>query len=813
MNNKKSNKRNINKSTQKALPKSQVKRSSKEVTKSKATSKSVPKSKATTKSVKPYSKLPTNKVKKDSHADKNSKIISLNKEFNTQNLIQTKKLKITFIIIIILIIALILRIGFLQFVQGSFLKESAYKNQSINQILSPKRGNIYDSNGRPLAISARVDTVTINPSKIKYEKDEEKTKELKEKLSKGFSEIFELEYDDVFKKVNSNSQFQTIAKKVEQDKIDKLKEWLSENDIPTEGINIDEDTKRYYPNENVLSAVLGFCGTDNQGITGIESKWDDVLTGTPGKIVSSKGGDQQEIPDSEETYIAAENGSDLTLTIDLKVQTIVEKYLKEAVDYNNCENGGNVIVMNPKNGDILAMASYPNYNLNTPFTPNEKLAETYESLTDEQKSAEIQNMWKNKSVSELYDPGSTFKTITASVALEENITEPDVDGEFICTGSENINGTIIKCWADVPHGRQNLTEALGNSCNPAFMQLGKRITAPTLYKYYQAFGLMEKTGVALYGEENSIIKSLDSLTAVDAATLTFGQGLSITPMQMITAVCAIANDGYLMQPRIVKEIKNVDTGAVTEVDPVTVRQVISKETSEKVCSMMEYVATEGSGRRAAVAGYSIGGKTGTSELLGADKDKGYVASYVAISPVEDTQVVLLLTLYKPPVSNHQGGTLAGPVVSQMLSDILPYLNVPTTLTEQDSISTNSNLVMVPEIRNKTITEAKKKLEDLGFKTIVSSNADPNKELVTDQVPKPGVSLAKNSIVMLYSKDSVANLVAVPDLKGLGASQATETLKAKNLNISIDGKGVVMSQDYAKDTQVPEGTVISVTLKP
>ena len=750
-----------------------------------------------------------NKITKKSQ---NSKVVPINKDINARNIIHTKKLKATFIVILLLILALLVRISFIQFVDGNSLKESAYKNQAINQIISPKRGNILDSNGEPLAISARVDTVTINPSKIKDKNDdEEKTKKLKEDVSKAFSEIFELDYNEVFEKVNSKSQFQTIAKKVEQEKVEQLRDWISENDIPTSGINIDEDSKRYYPYETVLSAVLGFCGTDNQGITGIESKWNDVLTGTPGKIVSSKGGDQQEIPDSEETYIAAENGSDLKLTIDLKIQTIVEKYLKEAVDYNHCENGGNVIVMNPKNGDILAMASYPNYNLNTPFTPNEKIAETYDSLTDEQKSAEIQNMWKNKSVSELYDPGSTFKTITASVALEEHITTPYVDGEFICTGSENISGTVIKCWSDVPHGRQNLTQALGNSCNPAFMQLGKRISTPTLYKYYQAFGLMEKTGVALYGEENSIIKKLDTLTPVDAATLTFGQGLSITPMQMITAVCAIANDGYLMQPRIVKEIKNVDTGAVTEVEPVTVRQVISKETSEQVCTMMEYVATKGSGSRAAVTGYSIGGKTGTSEPLG-NNEKGYVASYVAISPVEDTQVVLLLTLYKPPASNHQGGTLAGPVVSQMLSEILPYLNVPTTLTETDNINKDSNLIMVPEIRNKTITEANKILESTGFKTIISSNGDPNTEIVTDQVPKPGFSLAKNSIVMLYSKDSVANLTSVPDLKGMNATDATNALKEKNLNISIEGTGLVMSQDYAKDSQVPEGTIINVTLK-
>ena len=743
-----------------------------------------------------------NKKSNKKVSNSKSKIVRINNDINSPNFIYTKKLKVIFITILLIIILLIFRIGFLQFVQGNSLKESAYKQQTINQIISPKRGNIYDSTGKSLAISARVDTVTINPSKIE--------KEDKEDLAKAFSEIFELNYDEVFEKVNSDSQFQTIAKKVEQDKIDKLKEWLDKKDIK-QGINIDEDSKRYYPYDTVLSAVLGFCGTDNQGITGLESKWDDVLTGTPGKIISSQGSNQQEIPNSEEKYIAAENGSDLTLTIDLNIQTIVEKYLKQAVEENNCEKGGNVIVMNPKNGDILAMASYPDYNLNSPFTPNEKLAKTYDSLTTEQKSEEIQKMWKNKSVNDLYEPGSTFKVITSAVALEENITTPFVNGEFVCTGYEHVGDRDIACWRNYnPHGYQNLTEALGNSCNPAFMQLGKRIGAPTLYKYYKAFGLFDKTGVALSGEENSLFYDLNKVGSVELATMSFGQRLSITPMQMATAICAVANDGYLMQPRIVKTITNSDTGAVTEVEPVTVRQVISKETSEEVKSMMEYVATKGTGQNAAVAGYSIGGKTGTSEPPEDKKEEGYVASYVAISPIEDTQVVLLLTLYKPPASNHQGGTLAGPVVRQMLSEILPYLNVPSTSTNN---STDEDLIMVPDIRNKTITEAKKALEESGFKVVVSSNSDPNTELVADQTPKPGISLSKNSIIFLYDKNAVATSVSVPDLKGMSAAEAFNTLRDNKLNISIEGNGNVLSQDYLKDTQVPEGTVISVVLKP
>lgn len=742
----------------------------------------------------------------------NSKIIKMDNPFETQNLIHTKKLRIIFIIIIIIMLLLILRLGYLQFIQGNELKEYAYQQQTINQVISPKRGKIYDSTGKALAISARVDTVTINPSRIKDSKDdEEKTKELKEKVAKAFSEIFELDYNTVLEKVSSKSQFQTIAKKVEQDKIDKLKQWMKENKI-SDGINIDEDSKRYYPYDSVASAILGFCGTDNQGITGIESKWDDVLTGTPGKLISSKGSNLQEIPDSQEKYIPAENGSDITLSINWYIQTIVEKYLKQAVDENNCERGGNCIVMNPKTGDILAMASYPDYNLNTPFTPNETLAQVYSSLSDEEKSLEIQKMWRNKSVQDLYEPGSTFKVITSAVAIEENITTPNVPGEFVCTGYEHVADRNIACWRSYnPHGYQSLTQALGNSCNPAFMQLGKRIGAPTLYKYYKAFGLMDKTGVGLSGEENSLFTALDKVGPVELATMSFGQRLNITPLQMATAICAVANDGYLMQPRIVKSITNTDTGAVTEVEPVTVRQVISKKTSEEVREMMHYVATKGTGQNAQVTGYSIGGKTGTSEPPSNRKEDGYVASYVAISPVEDTQVVLLLTLYKPPANNHQGGTLAGPVVSQMLSKILPLLNVTSTSPTGNN-NTNENLITVPEVRNKTLAEAQKILKEAGFTVKVSTSGDINTELVTDQTPKPGIALNKKSIIYLYDKSAVANSTTVPDLKNMNLTDATEALRENGLNITYEGSGIVISQEYSKDTQIPEGSVVSVTLK-
>lgn len=755
-----------------------------------------------------------NSLSKDFSNDSN--IIKMKTSFNSKNLMHYKKLRVTLIVVILILLLLIVRIGFLQFVQGNYLKELAYNQQTINQIISPKRGNIYDSTGKALAISAQVDTITINPNKLVKNSNDE-IKEFKEKIAKGLSEIFELNYDEVLEKVNSSSQVETIAKKVEQEKVDTLKKWMEDNKISV-GINIDEDTKRYYPYNTVASNVIGFCGSDNQGLSGVESKWDSILTGTPGKIVSSKGSNQEEIPNAEETYISAENGSDLTLTIDLNIQTIIEKYLKQAVEDNDCKKGGNVIVMNPKNGDILGMACYPDYNLNSPYTPNSTLAETYDSLSSEEKSESLYKMWSNKSVAETYEPGSVFKVITASVALEENITTTDKSNDFYCKGYEEFEDSSasqplkISCWRANPHGVQSLRQALCNSCNPAFMQLGKRIGAPTLYKYYEAFGLFDSTNSGLYGEQSSIFQKLDKVGPVELATMSFGQRLNVTPLQMATAIACVANDGVLMKPRIVKQVTNTDSGSVSEIPVTQVRQVISKETAQEVKSMMESVVTIGTGKHAAVSGYSIGGKTGTSEPVYNKTEEGYVASYVAISPVEDTQVVLLLTLYDPPKSNHQGGQLAGPVVSQMLSEILPYLGIPSNENSSDS-SSSDNLIVVPDVRNKTVSEAEKILKNSGFSTKTYVNGDANNTLVVDQTPKPGVSLSKNSVVVLYGEgNDVATSVTVPDLKGMNASQASNTLKEKNLNISIEGSGTVISQDAAKDEKVPEGTVIKVTLK-
>ena len=739
---------------------------------------------------------------------------SVNNEFST-NLLAVKKFRIVLASLLIIFLLLIIRLIWLQFVQGSDLKEQAYNQQTTDQIISTSRGTIYDSTGKTLAISTPTDTVTINPKKIVGSNDEE-TKTKKEKVAKAFSEIFELDYNETLEKVNSTSNVQTIARKVDKDKIDKLKEWMETEKIST-GINIDEDTKRVYPYNNLASNLIGFCGTDNTGIQGIEDSWNSVLQGTPGKLTTSTDAIQEEIPDSNQTYIPAENGSDIVLTIDYYIQTVLEKYLKQAVVENNAESG-TVVAMAPSTGDILGMACYPDYNLNTPFEPNtEELKTTWDTLDSKTQSDTLYNMWKNNVVSSPYEPGSPYKLITAATALEENITSEDVPNDFYCNGSIEVADRKISCWTQAHKGAKTLRQALQVSCNPSLIQLGQRIGAETLYKYYQAFGFFDKTGIDLPQEASSTYWKLEDVKDVELATMSFGQRFTITPIQLVSAVSAIANDGILMKPRIVKQIINPETGTTTDIEPVQVRQVISKSTSERMRNLMKSVVDDGSGRLAKVEGYSIGGKTGTSEPQAGREDEGYIASYVAIAPTEKPEICLLIAVHNPNPNNegsHQGGQVCGPVVSQMLSEILPYLGLTSSnaQTSTDTVEEDTSYATVPDIRNKTVTEAEKLLKQAGFTTKVNISGDKNSTLVTDQTPKPGSSIPKGSIIVLYTEENDTRVsVKVPDFKDKTLAQAENMAKANNLNITTEGSGTVISQSIMVDTAVEEGTIIKLTL--
>ena len=427
------------------------------------------------------------------------------------------------------------------------------------------------------------------------------------------------------------------------------------------------------------------------------------------------------------------------------------------------------------------------------------------------------NLWKNKAVSGTYEPGSTFKLITAAVGLEEGLVTTDKAGDFYCSGSYVVDPDEkpISCWRPVPHESQTLRDALQNSCNPAFMQLGQRIGASTLYKYFDAFGLFDEVGSDISKAYEGTFYDLSDMGPVELATTSFGQRFEVSPLQLISAISAICNEGVYVEPRIVNKVENTDTGSIEIIDTKDVRQVISKETADKVKDMMQSVVVKGTGRQAAVEGYSIGGKSGTSEPIAANIEEGYVASFIAASPIENTQVVVLFMLEGlSKDAEHQGGTVAGPYVSKILGEVLPYLGVASTSNTKEDSKDEDKLVSIPNVKDKSLQEATSLLQNLGFKVIAKEVDDTNTALVYDQVPKYGTSLEEGSVIYLYtSEDEARNMVKVPNIKGMTAKEATNALKAQNLNINIDGTvGVVITQDPIFDTEVEAGSVIDVVIK-
>ena len=742
--------------------------------------------------------------------DKN-KVIPIDKKRNNNIKITPKKMFILAIVFMLVFVILLGRVAWIQFVDGEWLKEKEYSQSTSSTLISAKRGTIYDSTGKALAVSVEVDTISVNPEYIKAkgkdgQSDEEATEELKRNMANAFAEIFELNSDEVYKKLTSSNSVETIASKVETDKVDELKKWLEENDVES-GVNIDADVKRYYPYDNLASNVIGFCGSNNQGLDGIELSYDDVLKGTSGKLTTAIDVTQDAIPDKNEEYIAPENGSNIYLTIDSNIQTIVEKYLKQAVEENECKDGGNAIIMDSSNGDILAMATYPDYNLNDPYTPNSSISEGWDTLSGQEQTNRLYSMWRNRAVLDTYEPGSTFKVITASIGLEENVVETDTENDFFCSGYEEVADRQIKCTSTSGHGKQTLRNALENSCNPALIQLGQRIGVDKFYDYLEAFGLFDNTGIDLPSEGTSTFWAKENVGPVELATMSFGQRFTITPMQLVTAISSIANDGKIVTPHVVRQIENPDTGTVTNVESKEVRQVISTETANKMKDMMKSVVEDGGGKYAQVKGYTIGGKTGTSEPDPNHPEDGYVASFVAIAPVDNTELVALVTLYNPQGSNYYGGSIAAPVVSQILSEVLPYLDIPSN---DSSTENTEKTISVPDVTNKTVAEAQKKLSEVGLEYSTSASAD---DIVKEQVPPKGTSLTSGGIIKLYAEgndDRVSQ--SVPDLKGVTFEQAQIMLKAKNLNIASIGSGIVIAQDPQSGTQVDEGTVINVTLQ-
>lgn len=653
-----------------------------------------------------------------------------------------RRIRYAFFVFVTLLVLLSFRLAWIQFVMGSELQAMAYRQHTLDRTINPNRGTIYDRNGTILASSATVETVSVNPMIISSDN--------KEKVAKALSDIFELDYEKTLKKVKKRSSIETIVKKIDKEKADELRVWMEANDI-TSGINIDEDTKRYYPYNELCSQVIGFCGSDNQGLNGIEAKYDKTLSGEKGKISRASDAKGRALSGTAEEYISAIDGNSIELTIDVTIQSIVEKHLEEACIDNVCTDGGNVVIINPNNGDILAMATYPGYNLNTPYTINsEELASMWSTMSSSDKSNALEKMWRNKAISDTYEPGSTFKLITASAALEEGLVTDIEQQSFACTGGIDIAGTYIKCWRYYrPHGSESLRMALMNSCNPIFIGLGQKIGVEKYFSYLEKFGLLSKTGIDLSGEANSIFIAKDKAGPVELATISFGQRFEITPLQLVRAVSSIVNGGKLLQPRVVKAVINSQTGEKQEFEPIVLaKNVVSKETSQKVLSMMESVVASGTGKNAQVLGYTVGGKTGTSED-GVNTGK-YVTSFCGVASISDPEVVILITLYNPTgEGGHQGGGVAAPIGSQILSEVLPYLELKKDNTEtlEETFS-----VTVPNITGMSVKDATKVLSDLGLSLTYDNQdleIDKSNTFITEQTPKEGISI--NSGNSVYCK--------------------------------------------------------------
>ena len=575
------------------------------------------------------------------------------------NLNMKKKMKIELILFCVGFLIISVKLGYVQFFKGKEYSSKALEQLNTSRKIPANRGVIYDTNGNVLAKSNTVYTVNVNPAKLQN----------KEVIAKALSDIFELEYEEVWKKVNQNISIVNIAKKQSKEKTDILRNWMNQNNIFA-GINIDEDTQRYYPYNHLASHIIGFCGSDNQGLDGIEAKYEDTLRGVDGYIDRAQNAKGEDVGKDGETHIDSIPGDDIILTIDKNVQEIVEKYLEEACIENVCTDGASIILMNPQNGNNWAMANYPNYNLNQPY-----ILENAEEVSKEEKTKLLQASWRNKAISDTYEPGSCFKLVTASASLEEGIVSgPDNSGEFNCSGGIEIAGVRIKCWRYYrPHGAQSLRQALMNSCNPVFIGLGQKIGVEKYYEYLDRFGFLRKTGIDIYGEAGSIFLKQEKVGPVELATISFGQRFEVTPIQMITMVSTIANNGRYVHPRLVQASIDSETGERTEFEPQFGEQVISEETAKTVLSMMNSVVSEGTGKNARVEGYSVGGKTGTSED-GVNTGK-YVTSFIGVAPIENPKVAILVTLYNPTGPNgHQGGGVAAPVAGKILGEVLPYLD-------------------------------------------------------------------------------------------------------------------------------------------
>ncbi len=700
----------------------------------------------------------------------------------------------------------------LQLVDGAELQKAAVDQQLRDTTISAQRGTIYDRNMKPLAQSATVWKVVLAPAYI--DKDDET---LRRKLSTGLADILGLDAEDIYKRTEGTSYYDVLKTKVETDVKDRLVQFIEENDLGNT-IQLQEDYKRYYPFGSFASTILGFTGTDGQGLAGLEAYYDEYLSGTAGRLVTAKNAVGTDMPFQYEQKVEAQDGYNLVLTIDEVVQHYLEQALEEGVENNKVENRATGIVMNVKTGEIVAMAVKGDYDPNNPFViadeeERARIAELPEDEQQEATSAALQAPWRNKAVSDTYYPGSVFKMVTLSMALEENVATEETT--FTCTGSYvPVQGErAINCHNTSGHGTQTLVQGTMNSCNPFFIYLGQLLGTETFFDYFEAFGFTQKTGIDLPGEASTKGLYHDrDMSLMDLAVESFGQNFSITPIQMITACAAIANGGYLVQPHVVSQIVDNDGNIIKTADTTVKRQVISEETSKRVSKILQENATSGTAKNGYVAGYRIAGKTGTSEKVGADgkvgSDNKYIASYCGFAPADDPQYAVLVFFDEPTGDSYYGGAVAGPVFAKIMEEILPYLNVETKYTEDEAGSVG---VSAPNVIGKTVSEATNELTNSGLKILVKGSGDT----VIAQTPDPGSSVPSGGTVVVYTDEASMNqTVTVPNFTNRSLSDVNYLAAQAGLNIKVTGAynssaATARTQDYAAGEQIKPGTVITV----
>lgn len=711
-----------------------------------------------------------------------------------------KRTAVTAKIVAFAMLVLILRLANWQFVRGSEMQTSAIEQQTMDSVVTSKRGIIYDRNGKVLAQSVSVQTVTASPAEVKKSKKAAKT-------AKKLAELLNMDADEIEKKITKNSMYEIVARKIDNSTAEKIRK------AGLKGIYLIEDSKRTYPYGSLASHVVGFVGTDNQGLAGTEMVYDKYLKGMPGRMISAKSASGTEMPYKYEKYINPENGSNLVLTIDEVIQHFVEEELKQAVADYDVENGAACIIMNAKTGEILAMATQPDFDLNQPFELTEDMKKQLEGLSGDERKTEynklLNKLWRNKAVVDGYEPGSTFKPFTGAMALEENLVGRNE--HFLCTGAVHVGGHTIHCWKTAGHGSLTFSEGFENSCNPVFMALGARVGAKNFYKYFKKFGFTETTGFDLPGEASGTFHSMDRFNDAEIATSSFGQSFIVTPLQLITAYTAITNGGTMVRPHVAKELVDDDGNVIKSFDTQVIRQAISKETADTIRDILEGVVSNGTAKNAYIKGFRLGGKTGTSEKTPRGSGK-YIASFVGFAPANDPEIIGLVMLDEPMGGSYMGGQIAAPTFKKIFDEVLRYMGVEPQYTEEEAQTLDKTVPNVVGLEKSAIPKA---FAESGLKyNIIGSG-----KAVVSQVPKGGATLPEGSTVALYTEEDSQTEVTVPNVCSYTATDANILLTNAGLNMKVSGAtdtgqgaAVVGSQSPEAGSRVKRGSVVTVEFK-